>query len=260
MFMVSAFGLSHPGHVRKINEDAWLADPALGLFIVADGMGGHNAGEIASKMAVESIHSFMRRTTQGTDVTWPYGIEARLSFDANRLRTAMKLANRRVFKAAEGREDYSGMGTTVVALQLSEGLITYGNVGDSRLYLWSEGRLVQLTRDDTWAALVGVAPSASFASEHPLRHVLTNVIGAQDKVDFEIQERPLASFDRLLMCTDGLHTELTDEVIAEIMRARRDPQSTAEALIERALTSKAGDNLTVLVVGGPAASPPEART
>ena len=86
--MVSAYGVTHPGHVRKVNEDNCLSDPDLGLFIVADGMGGHNAGEVASELAVETVATFMRRTHEGDDVTWPYGIDKRLSFHANRLLTS----------------------------------------------------------------------------------------------------------------------------------------------------------------------------
>ena len=102
--MLTAHGVSHPGRVRKHNEDAWRSEPELGHFLVADGMGGHNAGEVASGLAVEAIHAFLRRTKDGEDVTWPYGIDAKMSFNANRVMTAIKLANKRVFKAGESRD------------------------------------------------------------------------------------------------------------------------------------------------------------
>ena len=103
--MFTAHAVSHPGNIRKINEDSWRMDLALGVFVVADGMGGHNAGEVASDMAVETILNFMRRTYEGDDVTWPFGIDPTLSFEGNRIMTAIRLGNRRVFKAAESRDE-----------------------------------------------------------------------------------------------------------------------------------------------------------
>src|SRR3954465_8209658 len=113
--MIEAFGLSDVGRVRKGNEDSFACDESLRLFIVADGMGGHNAGEVASRLAVEALVGFIRRSHEDTDVSWPYGIDPTLSLQSNRLRTAINLANRRVFRAAESHDDYTGMGTTIVA-------------------------------------------------------------------------------------------------------------------------------------------------
>src|SRR5437660_1222821 len=98
--MLTAHGVTHQGRVRKVNEDSCFADVELGLFVVADGMGGHNAGEVASTLAVEAIRRFISRTNDGRDATWPYGIDPDLSFNANRVSTSLKLANRRVFKAS----------------------------------------------------------------------------------------------------------------------------------------------------------------
>src|SRR4029078_8100941 len=112
---LTAHGVTHPGNVRKSNEDSLLSDPALGLFIVADGMGGHNAGEVASRLAVEAIKGFMTASHNGEDFTWPYGVNPSLSFHGNRLMTAVKLANRRVFKVGERREWDNALWTTGVA-------------------------------------------------------------------------------------------------------------------------------------------------
>jgi serine/threonine protein phosphatase PrpC len=106
--VVEAHGLSNAGPVRKTNEDSFISDPALQLFMVADGMGGHAAGEIASSLAVETITGFIRRTEEDADCSWPYGVEPALSFASNRLRTAIHLANRRVFRAAERHDEYTG--------------------------------------------------------------------------------------------------------------------------------------------------------
>src|SRR5437868_1752383 len=112
---VTAHGVTHPGRVRTENEDALLCDGDLGLFLVADGMGGHNAGEVASRLAVEAIKGFLTMSRDGDGFTWPFGLNPALSFNGNRLMTSIRLANRRVFKVGESRDDYTGLGTTVVA-------------------------------------------------------------------------------------------------------------------------------------------------
>src|SRR6266498_2268866 len=109
--MLTVSSRTHPGSVRTVNEDVSLWDPDLGLIAVADGMGGHNAGEIASRMALDALHSFVKQSA-ADDITWPFGVDPALSFAANRLRTAVKIANVRVHRAAEEHADYTGMGTT----------------------------------------------------------------------------------------------------------------------------------------------------
>jgi protein phosphatase len=244
--MLQAHGVSHAGHVRPINEDSWLVAPDLGLCIVADGMGGHNAGEVASKLAVESIHQFMRRTVDGGDVTWPYGIDARVSFTANRLRTAIKLANRRVSRASEAREEYANMGTTVVVVAISDGVVTFASVGDSRLYWFDASGLTQITTDDSWqvqAERAGAAPGGA-----SMRHVLTKSIGAGDNVEFEVHEREVAAGARLLLCSDGLYTETEPEAMASVLADRPGPEAAAEAMVALALGGKARDNVTAVVI------------
>src|SRR5215510_11041326 len=133
--MLIAHGESDIGKRRKINEDSIFA--ANGLFVVCDGMGGHKAGEVASGLAVEVVSQFVERSDEDRELTWPFGFNPQLSFTANRLRTAIKLANRAVYRHANSREAYTGMGTTVVAAIISsrKARMTYANVGDSRIYL-----------------------------------------------------------------------------------------------------------------------------
>src|SRR5438094_4916722 len=152
--MIEAHGLSDVGRVRKGNEDSFACDASLRLFIVADGMGGHNAGEVASRLAVEAMVGFIKRTAGEGEWSWPYGVDPNVSFDANRLRTAIYLANRGVFRAAEDHDDYTGMGTTVVSVLLTPSSYIVGHVGDSRVYVLKRGKLRRLTADDTWAATV----------------------------------------------------------------------------------------------------------
>ena len=150
--MVQAHAVSDAGPVRRNNEDSCAVEPDLQVYVVADGMGGHSAGEVASRLAVEALVGFIRRSHDDTDLSWPYGIDPTLSLHANRLRTAVNLANRRVFRAAESHDDYTGMGTTVVAALIAGSRMMVASVGDSRLYLLADGALSQITQDDTWAA------------------------------------------------------------------------------------------------------------
>jgi protein phosphatase len=249
--MLTAHGHSHPGTVRKINEDCWLSDPEIGLFIVADGMGGHNAGEVASQMAVEAIRGFLVRSREGDDFTWPYGIDPQLSYDANRLMTSLKLANRRVFKVGESRDEYTGMGTTVVAGLVEGNRLIFSGVGDSRIYSHMNGALSQITEDDSWVATV-LGRERGFdrasLSEHPMRHVLTNVIGAREQTEMEVSEREFYDGETLLLCTDGLHGALDDKTIEEILGSNGPVREIAERLVATALERNGSDNITALVV------------
>lgn len=249
--MPTAHGVTDLGRVRKTNEDSLLVDAALRLYIVADGMGGHNAGEVASKLAVEAVRGFLARSQSSNDFTWPYGIEPTLSFQGNRLMTAIRLANRRVFKAGESRDDYAGLGTTMVAALVAEGHLTFSGVGDSRIYVFTDGRLQQITIDDSWAATVLArdpgADEAAFA-HHPMRHVLTNVLGARDQIDMEVDERPIVGHERVLLCSDGLHGVVDDETLGRVLGTDASETSMAEELVALALERGAGDNVTALVV------------
>jgi PPM family protein phosphatase len=249
--VIRACGVSDAGRVRKTNEDRFISDPTLRLFAVADGMGGHQAGEVASEMAIEALTAFIRLSVSDTDLTWPFGVDPTLSFDGNRLRTGICLANRRVFGAAETRDDYAGMGTTVVGLLIDDSRIAIGSVGDSRLYLLSGGRLEQLTVDDSWATRI-LAQDATLNPEaiaqHPMRNVLTNVIGARDTVDVDVIERTLQHGDVLLLCTDGLHGVLTAAELQKILEQTPALDDTPRRLIDAALDQGSRDNLTALVV------------
>jgi len=247
--MLQAHGVTHPGHVRKVNEDCVAFDLDLGLFIVADGMGGHNAGEVASALATESVMSFVRRTQEGDDVTWPYGIDRALSFHANRLMTAIRLANRRVFRTAENRDELSGMGTTIVAGLVDGDMLVFAGVGDSRIYSLADGALMQLTTDDSWiATLRGTPAEVPPGVKHPMRHVLTSVVGAREQLDLQVLERRLRADEILLFCSDGLHGELSDEQIAEVLATSPDPEAAATRLVAAVLEGRAPDNVTALVV------------
>jgi protein phosphatase len=248
---IQAHGLSNPGPVRKINEDSFYSDPELGLFLVADGLGGHSAGEVASGLAVEAISGFIRRIEADSELSWPYGIEPGLSFSGNVLRTAVHLANRRVFRAAEKHDEYTGMGTTVVAAFVTGSRLSVAHAGDSRLYLLAKGELKQLTRDDTWAATILAAQAQGDGPGAPparsMKHVLTNVIGAREQAEVHLGEYDLAPGDMLLLCSDGLHGALDDAALFGLLSPGGAPADIAPRMIEAALARGAKDNVTAIV-------------
>jgi protein phosphatase len=249
--LLQASAVSDVGHVRKTNEDAFIADHEVSLFAVADGMGGHDAGEVASALAIEAISAFIERSAGDTDFSWPYGIDRFLSYDANRLRTAIHLANRRIFRTAESNDDYNGMGTTVVAALVIGARLSVGHVGDSRLYLFRDGTPHQLTEDDSWAAtILAQDPHMNPAdiARHPMRHVLTNVLGARDHVDVHVSEHELQPGDIALLCSDGLHGVLDDRALAALVVREPDLQLAARLLVDAALDHGSRDNVTALLI------------
>lgn len=246
--MFTAFGASETGPVRKTNEDCFAVDERLQLLVVADGMGGHLAGDVASSLAVDTITGFIRRSEEEGECSWPYGIDPALSFGSNRLRTAIYLANRRVFRAAEKHDDYTGMGTTVVCGLLAGDRLSVGHAGDSRLYVLKNGTLTQLTTDDTWEAtvLAGGGDSLAAGSRH-MRHVLTNVLGAQDAAVIHLREHELAGGETILLCSDGLHNVVDDRELASLLGSDEPLADLAARLIDAALTRGGRDNVTAVL-------------
>jgi protein phosphatase len=249
--LVQACGVSDVGRVRKSNEDTFVSDPDVRLFAVADGMGGHGAGEVASRLAIDAITAYIRRSANDTDLSWPYGVDQTLSLDGNRLRTAIHLANRRIFRASESHDEYAGMGTTIVGALLVGSRVSLGHVGDSRVYLVTNGTIEQLTQDDSWAAtILAHDPRLGPAdiAKHPMRNVLTNVLGVREHVDIHLAERHLAGGETLLLCSDGLHGVMSDEAIRQVLADTSDVEAAASALVAAALERGSRDNVTALVV------------
>ena len=249
--MIRASGVSDAGRVRESNEDRFVSEVDLGLFAVADGMGGHKAGEVAAQLAIDAITGFISRSDNDYDVTWPYGIDDTLSFDGNRLRTAIFLANRKVFRAAESSDDYGGMGTTIVGLLITGAHAAIGSVGDSRAYLLAGGRLEQLTTDDSWASTI-LAQDPSVRPEdiahHPMRNVLTNVLGGRPTVDVHLTERVLVGGEVFLLCSDGIHGVLGPSVLVDLLQNTDGEERAAQSIVDLALERGSRDNVTALVV------------
>jgi protein phosphatase len=245
--LFTAFGASETGPVRKTNEDCFAIDERLQLLVVADGMGGHLAGEVASSLAVDTITGFVRRSEEEGECSWPYGIDPELSFSSNRLRTAIHLANRRVFRAAEKHDDYTGMGTTVVCGLVAGNRLSVGHAGDSRLYVLNNGTLTQLTTDDTWEATVLAGGSEPGASSRHMRHVLTNVLGAQEAAVIHLREHDLHGGEIILLCSDGLHNVVDDRELANVLGTDGPLADVAARLIDAALARGGRDNITAVL-------------
>ena len=250
--MIEAHGATDVGRRRKLNEDNFLVDHQSRLFAVCDGMGGHNAGEVASKMAIETIAAFIQKSDgDEKDITWPYGLETELSFEGNRLKTALRLANKRVFKAADNREDYTGMGTTAVAALANGNVLTIGSAGDSRCYLVRGGTLTQLTRDDSWvsAAWAEGILTPEEIERHPLKNVITKAVGAKDNIDIDIVENRLEPGDIVLLCSDGLHGMLhDDQILALLDPAPESLEDAARGLVNAANEAGGKDNVSVVLL------------
>lgn len=232
-----------------MNQDHFGWWPELGLYVVADGMGGHNAGEVASHMAVETIHGFIADSAASPDIMWPFGLETKHSIDTNRLTTAVRLANRKIYSEGTKSPQLSGMGTTVVAVLVAGDRISLASVGDSRIYRMRQGVLEQLTHDDTWLASVFGDKQAEDAEQsHPMRHVLTSVVGTKDDVKPEAREERLVAGDRFVLCTDGVHGKLDSSALTSVLAAARSAEDGAANIVSEAITRGTTDNATAVVI------------
>lgn len=230
---------TNKGPVRSANEDSHFRDDDLGLYLVADGLGGHAAGEVASTLAVDAFAGFVSRSQADEDLTWPFGQDPNLTLDENRLMTAAKLAHRRVNSAAVADQDnLAGMGTTLVAALVSKARITFCHAGDSRLYLLEEGGgLTRLTVDDVVTIDGAKRP----------RTALTNAIGIGQFSGVHIGRHDAQAAFTLMLCSDGLHGVVGDAELAGIVSGR-DLDGVAAGLVQRALDAGTRDNVTVVVV------------
>jgi protein phosphatase len=251
--MFRASGVTDQGTIRTSNEDCFFVDEALQFCVVADGMGGHRAGEIAARIAVETIATFVGESITGERAVaahHPFGTEPSLSEAGNVLRTAIQLANMQVLEAAGTTEQYGGMGTTIVAALIVRDRLTVGHVGDSRLYLRSERGLRQLTDDDSWMARAlaedpGLDPVV--LRHHPMRNALTNVVGARPATEVHVMERVLAGRVVLLLTTDGVHGVMDETALDGLLAVDAPPSRVAADVVRAALSRGSRDNCTAVV-------------
>ena len=248
---ISSEALSDVGRKRKGNEDALAVDADQRLYVVADGMGGHAAGEVASRIAVESIEEFVKLTAGNQEITWPFGLDETISYDGNRLKTAIRHANRRVLEATRESADLEGMATTVAAVLVEDDIANIAHVGDSRIYLWSGGEMTLLTSDHSWVneqIQTGVI-SPEQARSHPLRNVVTRALGGRADLLVDIQARKMESGEVLLICSDGLTTMMADdEITASLNASGDDIVKAARALVDESNERGGEDNITVVLM------------
>jgi protein phosphatase len=248
--VIQAYGLTDVGKKRKHNEDAFSLDVNEGLFIVADGMGGHAAGEVASKITVETIGEFIAATRQKEEATWPFKYNHELDFNSNRLAVAIEKANERVMAAVAAQPWLKGMGTTVVAGLLNEKILSLAHVGDSRAYLFRDGQLSRLTDDHSWVheqVTAGILTEEE-AKTHPLKNVVTRALGGGPSVSPDLQELVFSTGDRFLFCSDGLTTMVADEEIHDAAATIKETQKLCRYLVDLANEKGGVDNITVVLV------------
>src|SRR5829696_859670 len=241
-----------PGLRRTSNEDSHATRPDLGLFIVADGMGGHVAGEVASRVAVESISAFIEETASADpNRTWPFPFDPELSFEANRLKAAFRLANARIALAIADSQDLRGMATTASGLLVRPTNSCVAHIGDSRVYVLRNDTLQQITDDHSWVeeqVRAGVlTPDA--ARQHPWRNVVTRALSGAEDPDIDVVEITPRPGERYLLCSDGLFGVVDDEEIAKILREKKlSLDEICGRLIDAANEAGGPDNITALVL------------
>lgn len=242
---------SDVGRKRTANEDSHYADSDLNLFIVADGMGGHAAGEVASKIAVESIKDFIRNTKTDKDITWPYEFDESLSMAGNRLKTAIQSAHAKVLETTSLKKELQGMATTVVSVLVENGKAEVAHVGDSRAYLIRDNKLIQITSDHSWVneQLRSGAITSQQARNHPYRNIVTRALGGPNPVDVDVTEEEMKEGDIVLLCSDGLNTMIPDDQILKIVDDNKeDLEKACEELINAANQNGGEDNVTAILI------------
>lgn len=245
------FGASSDvGRLRSNNEDSYLALPDLNLFVLSDGMGGHNSGEVASRLAVETIAAHCREGESNPEAplvgNWIDGV----SNVSNRLASAVRCGNRAIREAAERNAEQQGMGATVVAVRFWGERMTVAHAGDSRAYRVRSGRIEQLTADHSFVAdqVRHGAMTQQQAETSHLQSVLLRALGVDEDVEADIAEELILEDDVVLLCSDGLTRELSDAQIASVLCERRDPQEIADRLVRLANDAGGGDNITAIVL------------
>ena len=253
--MIATFGAAtDPGLVRRHNEDRYCADADTGLFLVVDGVGGQNAGQVAAEIVCNRIQAFIRETAEDEDKTWPFGIDTALSAAGNRLRASILVANRAVSERLIEDESLNGMAATMAGALVKTSSAVVSNVGDCRGYLLRSRKLLQITLDHSWVAeqvRAGVL-DAEAARVHPMRNLVTRAVAGQGDLSIDIVEFDVQSGDTLLLCSDGLSGAVTDEQIEAILLASLpDADGACRALVAAANADGGKDNVTVVVVSLP---------
>ncbi len=248
--VIQSAACTDPGRKRESNQDYFLLDPEHDLYLLADGMGGHAAGDTAARVAAVAVDDFIHEAIESSQMTWPFGFNPNASFESNALSTSIRIADRQVRRAAQEDESLEGMGTTLVAAWIVEQRLLFSHLGDSRLYLIRSGEMRQLTEDHSVVqeqVRLGRIRRMD-AWEHPNRNVVTKALGVGPAADPALAEEALQSNDLLLLCSDGLSDLLRDSEILDLAGASSELEGACRSLVDSANQAGGDDNITVVLV------------
>jgi PPM family protein phosphatase len=266
---MKAFGLTDVGLKRSVNQDAYFIDNDLRLYVVADGMGGHKAGDMASRMALKAICDFIEQENCWEENGSKGKGEKELVREEEMCRNAVQYANQLIYEKANESSEYQGMGTTIVMLKIVDGHAIVAHVGDSRIYRAQDEEIQQLTKDHSRVQeLIDQDKiSEEEAERYPLKNVITRALGGAPSVEVDTRIIPLGRSDVFILCTDGLSGVLPKEEILELISSSPgDPEESCRRLIQRTLDCGAPDNVTVILGdtraydGGEPSEPPSEPT
>jgi protein phosphatase len=248
MFVIESTGISDIGKKRKTNEDALLVDDQLGLYVVADGMGGHLAGEVASKLVVETLRDFIKQDPDREDEIALDEADETLSEEANRIISGIKISNKVVYEISKSEEKYRGMGSTVSVLYLNDQTMIAANVGDSPIYLVQKGKIELLSIPHTvMAEHAALNPESTNQIGEEYRHMLTRAMGAEEMVTADICEIPYFQDDVLIISSDGLSDCVSPDEILETV-VNNSTEKACQSLVDMANERGGYDNVTVIVL------------
>ena len=248
---IEVAGETNVGRKRNHNEDNFALVPEHGLYIVADGMGGHASGEVASKMSIEQLHEFLALTADDPERTWPYKMDRSKGYEENRFITGIKLANLRIYQTAQMDGSKRGMGTTIVGLYAADDGVYIGHVGDSRCYRFRANKLEALTEDHSllndYIKMKRLTPEE--IENFPHKNVIVRALGMKDTVKVDTRYEVPEVGDTFLLCSDGLAGPASDEEIEQIMQTSNgDLKQTVSRLIQKANDNGGPDNVTAVLV------------
>lgn len=246
---IEVAGQTDVGRKRAHNEDNFAIFSELGLYIVADGMGGHASGEVASQLAVDTMREFFAATTSDPDRTWPYKMDRSKNYEENRLATGIMLSNLRIFESSRSNPAQRGMGTTIVALFVSQEGMYVAHVGDSRVYRLRDGELEQLTEDHSllndYKKMKQLSPEE--IANFPHKNVIVRALGMKETVKVDTRFDQPRVGDIVVLCSDGLAGPVSDEEIRATILASSDLKQAAQSLIDRANENGGPDNVTCVL-------------
>ena len=248
---IEVAGETDRGRKRNHNEDNFALLTEFGLYLVADGMGGHASGEVASRMSIEAMEEFLTATADDPDKTWPYKMDRSKGYEENRLITGVKLANLRIYETSQRDGKKRGMGTTFVALYAADDGVYIAHVGDSRCYRFRNNKLEALTEDHSLLNdyIKMKRLTQKEIDDFPHKNVIVRALGMKDTVKVDTRHEVPEVGDLFLLCSDGLAGPASDNEIEEILQnSSGDIQATTKALIDKANSNGGPDNITAVLV------------